>query len=250
VVLVEEGREGMQMPRVTMEDVAAARARIDSDTTTGFPESVKSSLESLSRHYGGQIFVGSNVEGRTVVLPYAHGAELLKQRVVSVVGVGEIGGGLMSTSLFDGADGNQAIAPMGMGSLGFELGVYNFALLAGTDIAMTPGNTITHAKGDSTTENVDTSVFVQPYAGAGVYLLRPTGRSTTALISGHYSWLHPAHHAVGGRITLGVPFEPEGGTWVRLTIGGSGFPKSMWDEGSDRTSIVLLYARSGIAARF
>ncbi|MCB9675079.1 MAG: hypothetical protein H6737_08175 [Alphaproteobacteria bacterium] len=252
VVLVEEGRESEMMPRVSLEDLAAARARVDQETTTGFPESVKSSLEALSRHYGGQIFVASNIDGNTVVLPYAHGASLLKQRAVTFVGIGELGGGLMSTSLFDKAreTGDQAVAPMGMGSLGFELGLYNFAIVGGTDLVMTPGNTITHAKGDSTTENVDTSVYVHPYAGAGVYLLRPTGRSTTALVEGFYSWHHPAHHAVGGRISLGLPFEPDGGTWIKLTIGGSGFPQSMWDEGSDRTSLVLLYARSGIAARF
>ncbi|MEZ4318066.1 MAG: hypothetical protein R3F61_11200 [Myxococcota bacterium] len=250
VVRVDEGREAEQAPRVTMEDVAAARARVETDTTTGFPDSIKSSLEALSRHYGGQIFVAADFDGRTVVLPYAHGAELLKQRTITFVGVGELGAGFMSTSLFDLADGNQAIAPMGMGSLGFELGIYNFAIVGGLDMAMTPGNTITHAKGDSTTENVDTAVYLQPYAGAGVYLLRPTGRAATALVEAHYSYLHPAFHAVGGRISFGVPFEPEGGTWVRLTVGGSGFPKSMWDEGSERTSVVEMYVRSGIGARF
>jgi len=250
VVWVEEGREVAQVPAVSLEDVAAARARVDADTTTGFPDSVRLALEGLARHHGGQVFVGSNVDGHAVILPYAHGASLLKQRRVTFVGVGEIGGGIMSTQLFDNSEGNQVIAPMGMGNLGFELGIYNLAIIAGTDLAMTPGQTITHAKGDSTTENVDTSVFFQPYGGAGLYLLRPTGRQTTALISAYYSWHHPAHNAVGGRISLGFPMEPEGGTWVRLSVGGSGSPKSMWDEGSQRTSLVLMYVRSGIAARF
>jgi hypothetical protein len=250
VVRVEEGREAAMAPRVTIDEMLAAQKRVDDDTTTGFPDSVRASLEVLSRHYGGEIFVASDVDGKTMVLPYAYGAELLKQRPVTFVGVGEIGGGMMSSPLFDNADGNQLIAPMGMGSLGFELGLYNFAILGGTDLAITPGNTVTHAKGDSDVENVDTSVFVHPYAGAGFYLLRPTGRSTTALIAAHYSWHHPAHHAVGGRVSIGFPFEPEGGTWLRMTVGGSGFPQSMWDEGAARTSLYTVYARGGIAARF
>lgn len=249
VVLIEEGIEADQKPSVALDDLSAARARVLAETTTGFPDSVKTGIDRLATHHGGAVFVAAIEDGRVVVLPYAHGAELLKQRSVTVLGVGELGIGATTSTQFDSTTGENVIAPTAIGSLGVEFAVYNAVLLFGSDLAMTPGNTITHGNKDGTA-NVDTSVFVQPFAGLGAYLLRPVGRAPTVLVAGTYSWLHPSHHAVGGRVSFGVPIRPEGGTWVRMTLGGAGFPNSMWDEGSDATSMVLIYARGGLAARF
>lgn len=249
VVIVEEGRETAQVPPVPDEDLQAARARVLAETTAGIPESVKAGLDVLAQSYGGAVFVGVEDGGRMVVLPYAHGAELLKQRKVTFLTVGEVGGGALTSTVFDSDAGQNVVAPAAVGSLGAEIGIYNGVILLGTDLAITPGNTITHANKDLTA-NVDTSVFFQPYGGVGFYLLRPTGRAPTALVGATYSWLHPSHHAVGGRVSLGVPFQAEGGTWVRMTLGGAGFPTSMWDEGGSQSSMVFLYARAGLATRF
>lgn len=196
------------------------------------------------------MFVAAEDNGRIVVLPYAHGAELLKQRRVTVLGVGEVGAGAMTSTLFaSDEDGKNVVAPSAVGSLGLEVGIYNAIVLAGTDLAITPGNTIAWAN-DEGTENIKSSMFLQPWAGLGAYLLRPTGRAPTAMVAATYSWLQPAHHAVGGRVSFGFPFQPEGGLWIRMTLGGSAFPSSMWDEGDTETPMAMLYARGGLAARF
>lgn len=246
VVRVESNRETMLEPHVSREQLEKARKRVLSDTTTGFPDDVRTSLEKLSAVYGGAVFVAAQDANRVVVLPWGHGAELLQQRKVTFVGAGELGGVLLSSPVFDGANGRSAVAPGLEGSLGFELGFYNAVVLAGADLALTPGKTITYANGAGTA-NVDTSTFAHPYAGLGAYLLRPTGRRATAMIAGHYAWLYPAHHGFGGRFTLGVPFEADGGTWLRFTAGATAAGDTSWDTGQP---MVAAFLRTGLAARF
>lgn len=246
VVRVESGRETAVEPYVSREQLEKARERVLSDTTTGFPDAVRASLERLSTQYGGSVFVAAHDDNKVVVLPWGHGAELLKQRKVTLVGAGELGGVVLSSSVFDEAQGRNVFAPGVEGSLGFELGIYNAVLLAGADLALTPGKTITYANGEGT-DNVDTSTFAHPYAGLGAYLLRPTGRRATLLIAGHYAWLYPAHHGFGGRFSLGVPFEAEGGTWLRFTAGATTSGDTSWGTGQP---MVAAFLRAGLAARF
>lgn len=248
---VEPGKTATHKPDVSPEDIAIARGRVLAGSTTGFPDAVRRGLERISKVNGGQLFVGAYDDGgKMVVLPYAHGATLLKQRRVTVVGVGNIGGGLIASSLFDQAtNGDIRFAPMAGGDLGLELGLLNVVVLGGAELSMTPGNTITHGKRNAGT-NVDTSIYVQPYGGLGVYILRPTGRKATMMLAANYQWLHPAHHAVGGRFALGLPIDDSGAAWFRVTVGGSGFPSSMWDEGATKTSMIQAFLRLGVARRF
>jgi hypothetical protein len=247
VVRVASGRETAVEPYVPGAELAAARGRVLADTTTGFPESVRASLGTLAAHHGGAVFVAAHDEnGRIVVLPWAHGAELLQQRKVTFVGTGEVGGALVSSPVFDGADGRSVLVPGVQGSLGFELGLWNVVLMGGADLTLTPGNTITYANDDNT-KNIDTSTFAHPYAGAGLYLLRPTGPSATLLVAGHYTWLFPAHHGVGGRFSLGVPFEEGGNTWLRFTAGATFAGSTTW--GTD-DGMVVGFLRTGLATRF
>lgn len=247
VVRVEPGRETQVLPYVKGEELAAARGRVLADTTTGFPESVRGSLERMAAHYGGEVFVAAyDDKGAMVVLPWGHGAALLQQRVVTVVGTGEIGGAILSSPVFDDSEGRQVIAPGAHGSLGMELGIYNAVLLAGADLTLTPGKTITYANKDSTA-NIDTSTFAHPWGGVGLYVLRPTGHRATVLVAGHYAWLYPAHHGIGGRFSLGVPFEPGGSTWLRFTVGATGAPRTTWDTAEP---MVVAFLRMGLAARF
>lgn len=246
VVRVESGRETRLETFVAPEEIEAARKRVLDESTAGFPEGVKASMEKLAGHFGGEVFVAAYDDNKLVVLPWGHGAELLKQRKVTLVGVGEVGGAILSSPVFDGADGASLVAPGFQGSLGFELGVYNVVLLGGADLALTPGNTITYGNKDNT-GNIDTSAFAHPYGGLGAYLLRPTGRRATVLVAGHYAWLYPSHHGFGGRFSLGLPFEPEGGTWVRLTAGATASGASAWDTDDP---MVIAFLRMGLAARF
>lgn len=247
VVRVDAGRETAVAPYVPEADLATARSRVLSDTTTGFPESVRDSLAKLAGHYGGEVFVAAyDDSNRMVVLPWAHGAELLNQRKVTVLGVGELGGAVLTSPVFDGADGGSALALGAQGSLGLELGLLNAVVLGGVDLTLTPGNTITYGNKDDSA-NIDTSTFAHPYAGLGVYMLRPTGNSPTLLVAGHYTWLFPSHHGFGGRFSLGLPFEASGNTWIRLTAGATAAGGTTW--GTD-DAMVVAFLRAGLAARF
>lgn len=250
LVRVGPGKSVEHARHATPEDVTKARERVLSGTTTGFPESVRKGLERIAAVHGGQVFVGAEQEGKMVVLPYAHGAALLRQRKVTVLAVGNIGGGFIASPIFDQATGGDTrFAPMGGGELGLELGLLNVVLMGGVDLSFTPGNTITHGKRDGT-KNIDTSIYVQPYGGLGFYILRPTGRKATMMVAANYQWLHPAHHAVGGRIAIGLPIDQSGAAWFRFTLGGSGFPQSTWDDGPDKTVMIQSFLRLGVARRF
>lgn len=250
MVRVGPGKEVQHARQAAPEDVTKARERVLSGTTTGFPESIRKGLERIAMVHGGQVFVGAEEEGKMVVLPYAHGAALLRQRKVTVLAVGNIGGGLIASPIFDQAEnGDTRFAPMGGGELGLELGLLNVVVMGGVDLSFTPGNTVTHGKRDGT-KNIDTSIYVQPYGGLGFYILRPTGRKATMMLAANYQWLHPAHHSVGGRLAIGLPIDQTGAAWFRVTVGGSGFPKSTWDEGDDKTVMIQSFLRLGVARRF
>ncbi len=245
VVRVEPKREVQVLPYVSDEELAEARERVLAGTTTGFPDAVKSSLEKLAAQYEGGVFVAAYDQGRLTVLPWGHGATLLKQRKITAVTVGELGGALLSSPVFDGAGGRAVIAPGVHGSLGFELGILHAVLLGGVDLTLTPGKTITYANRDNTA-NIDTSSFLQPYGGLGLYLLRPTGQGATILVAGHYAWLYPSHHGIGGRFSLGLPLGSSHDTWVRFTIGATGASRSTW--GTD-DPMIASFLRVGLGSR-
>lgn len=230
-----------------------ARNKILEGTTNGLPEEVKAAIETLSKFHEGAIFVAAvSDKGAVEILPYARGAQLLKQKVVTVVGVGEVGGGAVVSTLFDQAEGANVTAPAVDAYLGMEFGIYNVAILGGCDLAITPGNTVTHGPGDETStdprDNVTASTLWQPWGGVGLYAIRPTGTTPTLLIAGTYGWDFPAHMAFGARLTFGALIDQ--GTWFRLTVGGNTSPKSQWDEGDQRTAMSTVFLRIGLGALF
>lgn len=230
-------------------ELEQARTQVLSGLTTGFPEDVVRSIEDLAEHHTGPIFVAAlDEKGRPTVLPYARGAVLLKSKPVSFVFAGEVGGGVIVSPLFDRPDpenvgqGRQNItAPAIMGHLGFEFGIYNFAIIGGSDVSLTPANIVTYD------DNKTASILPQPWGGAGVYVLRPTGPTPTMLLAGTYGWNFPGHLAFGGRMAFGVPID-ENKTWFRIAIGGDAAPQSMWD-GAEFEDIPMyrMYLRVGLA---
>ena len=115
-------------------------------------------------------------------------------------------------------------------------------------MAITFGNTIIYGNRDET-DNVTTSVLPQGWGGVGAYILRPNEAHTTLLLAGTYGWYGPAHAALGGRLILGVPIDDRG-TWFRVSLGGAHAGKSLWDTGSTKTPMTVLFLRLGFAARF
>lgn len=229
-------------------ELEQARNKVIEGLTTGLPDDVKVSIEALSKHHSGPIFIAAlDEKGRVEILPYARGAQLFKQKPVTFVLAGEVGGGVIVSSLFNEADGTNVTAPAVLGHLGMELGIYNFALLGGADIALTPANTVTHGNADET-DDVVTSILPRAWGGAGVYVLRPSGNTPTMLLAGTVGWNYPAHLAFGGRAALGIPIDDKG-TWFRIAVGGDGAPNSMWEGELRDIPMYTMYLRFGLAAR-
>jgi len=245
---IEAGLSASVPMLVDVAMVGAANTALVSGSTEGFPDAVRASLEAIGKYHTGQLYVAALDGGRLVIEPYSGERIRKKKRVVTVLGTGEIGGGVVVSPLFDGSGGDTVSAPAAHGGLGLEIGIFNGVILGGFDLAFTPGNTVTHGNRDET-DNVSTSVLPQAWGGLGVYVLRPSEVRTTLLIAGTYGWDGPAHMALGGRLTLGVPID-EGGTWFRLTVGGNSAGKSMWDTGNEKTPMHTLFFRLGFGTRF
>ncbi|HCH66800.1 MAG TPA: hypothetical protein DFR83_28615, partial [Deltaproteobacteria bacterium] len=113
-------------------------------------------------------------------------------------------------------------------------------LIGGSDVSLTPANVVTYDN------NKTASILPQPWGGAGVYVLRPTGSTPTMLLAGTYGWNFPGHLAFGGRVAFGIPID-ENKTWFRLVIGGDAAPTSMWDGDLKDISMYRMYLRFGLA---
>jgi hypothetical protein len=239
----------LELPMIVDDtELGQARAKVLEGLTTGFPDDVKKSIEDLGKFNTGPIFVAAiNDKGRVEILPYARSAQLFKQKPVTFVIAAEIGGGVVVSSMFNEPGGANVTAPAMMGHLGFELGVYNFAILGGSDIAITPANTLKFGKQDGSGD-VTTSIQPRPWGGLGVYVLRPSGTTPTFLIAGTLGWNYPAHMPFGGRVAFGIPIDDRG-TWFRLVLGGDAAPRSMWEGDYADVSMYTAYLRFGLAAR-
>lgn len=248
-VLRLEPGQTVPLPReVSDAELADAKVRVLQGTTTGLPAGVKAAAERLKAAYGGAVFLGALDDRKYEVVPYLGAASLQQRKPVTFLGVGEVGGGFIMSSLFNEANGEVLSVPSVQGGLGFELGIYNFALLGGFDIAFTPNHTATFGSQDETS-NRDTSILPQAWGGLGGYILRPVGRKPTLLAAGTFGWNGPAHLAAGGRITVGLPLDDRG-TWWRFTFLGNHFPSAMWDTGGEKTPMTVLMLRTGLGAQF
>ncbi len=128
---------------LSADDLDSASQQVVAGTTLGFPPAVKTALEALAESAKAPIYVATETEGRVAILPYARGAKLLDQQVVTVMRIGELGPGLVVSPLFD-QDGE--VTPAVHAGVGVEIGVYNAVFLLGADIALTPGYTMTYGQ--------------------------------------------------------------------------------------------------------
>jgi hypothetical protein len=251
-VAIQPGETAKLPVLVDAEELATARTKLLDGTTTGFPEDVKKALTALAAYYKGPVFVAASDDGKIEIQPYAQGAALLKQQLVTFTFTGDIGPELIITPLFDEAEGANITGIGASASLGGEIGVSYGAVAGGMDLAFTPGRTVSFANGDKTA-NIHTSALPQPWGGIGVYGLRPIGTSPYLFLVGTYSWLGPAHYAPGARLTLGIPFETPK-QWLRVTIGGSAAKKQAanWDAHFGGTDVPMytMFLRVGIGSGF
>jgi hypothetical protein len=248
-VLRIEAGQTVPLPReVSDAELADAKARVIQGTTTGLPAGVKAAAERLKAAYGGAVFLGATDERKYEVVPYLGAASLQQRKPVTFLGVGEVGGGFIMSPIFNESNGDVLTAPAVQGGLGFELGIYNFALIGGFDVSFTPSNTVTFGSQDET-ENRNTPILPQAWGGLGGYILRPVGRKPSLLAAATFGWNGPAHLAAGGRLSVGIPLDDHG-TWWRFTFVGNHFPSSMWDTGSTKTPMTVLMLRTGLGAQF
>ncbi|TNE90767.1 MAG: hypothetical protein EP330_07510 [Deltaproteobacteria bacterium] len=229
---------------VSLPDLGQARSAL-LEGSTEFPKAVSEALEGLATDR--TLYVAAVDDGKVSLEPWTGNAAKAKRRPVTVVAAGELGAGVVMSTIFEGSDGEKETVLAGNGSLGFEVGIYNFAILFGSDVAITPGRVILYGNSDMTA-NEATSVLPMPYGGFGAYVMRPRGRNATLLLAGTYGWQGPAHWGLGGRVALGIPTGET--SWVRLSLGGTHAGKSAWDEALGQTiPLQSLYFRIGIGAR-
>ena len=253
VIDVKSG-ERLTIPTlVDLGDLATASDRVHKGTTNGLPPDVKRSLELLHDYYDGPVYVATVVDGRLQVLPYGWNARLLEDRLFTAMSFGELGASMIMSTAFD--EGSPDLVPhdsqsqvLGAnGGVGFELGIYNFAILFGADLSITPGSSITYGN-EKAVRNDRTSFLPQFWGGLGGYVLRPIGAKPFLLFAAYGGWSGPSHVGVGGRGVVGIPVD-DGKTWVRISAGGMSFPTSLWDEGDVKTPLTTLFFRVGVGTR-
>lgn len=248
-VMINPGETTPLPMLVDPDELAAARTQLLSGTTTGFPEDVKKGLDALAAYNKGPVFVAAIDDGKVVIEPYAQGASLLKQQVITFLLTGDLGPELIVSPIFDDSDGANVTAPGAAGSLGIEFGASYGAIIGGLDAALTPGKTITFAAPDHLS-NRSMSAFPQPFGGIGLYVLRPIGTEPYLLLAGTYGWNGPAHYAPGARLTVGIPLAAEH-TWLRVTAGGTAASTSAWDDQLGTTTpMYTMFLRIGLASGF
>jgi hypothetical protein len=228
-------------------ELEAAGVAVSSGSRLKLPDAVVAALGRVEVFHGGPVFLG-HADGRRVgLLAWSEGARLVDAQLVTVVLSGEVGGGVVMSSLFAEAAETSEVGAAAHGGLAIELGVSHFATAVGLDVAITPGKSIATANmaGDA---NVNTSVLPQPWFGLGVHALRPTGRKPTLSVLGHIAWQGPAHLGYGGRILIGVPIDDRH-TWFRIGLGATYGPNSLWKLDADPVSMLTGFVRVGVGAR-
>ncbi len=196
--------------------VLAASAEVPADVATG--------VRSLAGRAGNnpRVFLGVvDEKGKPRLVAFAGGAVVVKKRPVTFQFVGELGGGVLQSSGFSGARGQEQLTYQFGGSLGFELGIYNAAIFGAADLALSPSSQMAYGvEGAETPEdNQQTSAFFRPNGGVGLYLPRPEPGKVWFLVGGNYGWFAPASVGPGVKLSVGIPLGDDG-TWLRITLDG------------------------------
>lgn len=209
-------------PAISPEVLASAAASVALGSAE-VPPDMATAVRSLAGRIGGElrVFLGTlDEKGRPQLVAFSGGAVIQKKRPVTLLLVGELGGGVLQSSGFSGAKGSEQTTYQFGGSLGLELGIYNAALFASADLALAPAVQMAFGSDGGTTpeDNEQTSAFFRPNGGVGVYLPRPLPGKVFFLLGGTYGWFAPASMGPGAKLSVGIPLKNDGQTWLRLTI--------------------------------
>ena len=209
---------------VAPSELELAKSQIVNGLTTGFPDTVKESVERIAKHRKGAIFVAAlDPDGQPVVLPYARGAKLAQNRKGAFILFGGAGFGLTKSQILDEeALTSDKWIPTGLAQFGLEVSYSYFCVTAGLDASIPAGRSVRFGGpgGNTAEDDKETYVLPQPWVGVGSYILRPFDNRHTLLVAATTEYLFPAHMGFGGRVVWGLPFQ-SGNAWFRVTLGGS-----------------------------
>ena len=208
--------------RVSPEELASANAAVLAGTDA-VPADVAACLREMAGRStpAPRVFLAAmNEKGKPRLVAFSGGAVVTKKRPIIAQIVGELGGGVLESSGFSGSANVEQVTYQFGGSLGVEVGIYNAALFASADIALAPGVAMPFGVegGTATDDNGETSAFFRPGGGVGVYLPRPIPGKVWFLLGGSYGWFAPSSAGPGVKLSLGVPLERDGDTWLRITL--------------------------------
>jgi hypothetical protein len=231
----------VSLPRaISEQERLDAELKVEDSQTLGLPKAVETAVALVvSQHAMQPVYLAARTgDGRVIVVPYSGGARVEKRQPVTFAFGVELGGGAIASPSFhyttEGSDqGELIIAPGGSGAVDLELGVYNLAIVAGSEVNITPTHSLlygTGAEGATSADNLSTSVYAKVYGGLGVYALRPTHeKRPTLLLAANYGWFSPGHMGGGGRLTFGIPIDKR--NWFKLTVHGFyGLPMAGYPE--------------------
>lgn len=217
-LVVAAGQQVTYPLRVSAEQLASAKATAAEGSTALGPElTVAIQAVSTVKGQAARVYLATvDDQGRATVVPYAGGAELVRPKPVTFLLTGDVGPGVVASQGFAGDVGNEAGAIAFGGNLGAELGIYNFAILGGSTLYITPSQRMKFANSDGTA-NHETPAYLRPYGGFGVYLPRPRGGAPLFLLGATYGAMLPGSNGFGGHIAAGIPVSGTG-SWVRLSL--------------------------------
>ena len=216
-------------------ELKLAHSQVINGLTTGFPDTVKSAIEAISRNRKGAIFVAAmDSDGQPVVLPYARGAKLAQNRNGAFILYGGTGFGLSKSAILDNeALSDSSWVPTAVFQMGLEVSYSYFCITAGMDLSHPVQRRVTFGMPGSEDAGDDKESFLlpQPWFGVGSYILRPFDNSHTLLVAATTEYLFPAHMGFGGRLVWGLPFK-SGKAWFRVTTAASHAPNTLpkWRE--------------------
>lgn len=204
-------------------EVLASSAAAVAQGSAEVPADMAAAVRSLAGRAGGEprVFLGTlDAKGRPRLAAFSGGAVVEKKRPVTLLFVGELGGGVLQSSGFSGKKGVEELTYQFGGSLGLELGIYNAALFASGDLALAPETQMAFGSTSGTTpeDNEQTSAYFRPNGGVGVYLPRPLPGKVFFLLGGTYGWFAPASVGPGAKLAVGIPLKNDSQTWLRFTI--------------------------------
>lgn len=222
----------VELPRLVDDrELSQADRRVGVGSFDGLPEDVITGIELIAaQHPSHEVYLAAlDAKGRVQVVPYSEGAEIIQKQAVTVTMGAEVGGGTVATPNYrfttdrhgPNTDTTMVFAGSANGAFDLELGIYNFAILGGAEVHITPTEVLLYGSEGGTTvdDNSTTPVYLKAHGGVGAYVIRPNKyKQATLLVGATYGWFSPGHMGYGGRVTVGIPMGV--GSWFKLSLHG------------------------------